>query len=96
MLFCNWCGAAAILLISTSTLNIASHISRMHKDSSLEHKHEAVFQHPSQEGRFENLSQPLNQPSTSLIEHDEELETGGLDDSVDEDLFLKNLSLCFT
>lgn len=69
----------------------ASHISRIHKNSSAEHV--AVFQHPSQEAQYENPSQPVSQPSTSHIEDDKQPETGELYDSVDEDLFLKNLSL---
>lgn len=57
--------------------------------------HEPVFPHPSEEAQFENLSQPVSQPSTSLFENDEQLETGELDDSVDEDLFLKNLPMFY-
>lgn len=46
----------------------ASHISRIHKNSSAEHRHEVVFQHTSQEAQFENPSQSVSQPSTSLTE----------------------------
>ena len=71
----------------------ASHSSRIHKNSSAEHV--AVFQHLSQEVQSENPSQPVSQPSTSHIEDDEQPETRELYDCVDENLFLKNLSLFY-
>lgn len=70
----------------------ASHMSRTHKNSTAEHINEAIFT---------NASQPLSQPSTSQIENDEqpendeEPESDELFDSVDEELFLKNLSLFY-
>lgn len=63
----------------------ASHISRTHKNDQPEHLHDAVLANPSQ----------LEcQPCTSLDES-EEPEPGEIFESVDEDLFLKNLTLFY-
>ena len=72
----------------------ASHISRTHKKSLAGEIREVVFPHPAQETQFETPSQPVSPPSTSLSEYEGHTDTE-LDDVVDEDLFLKNLSLFY-
>lgn len=44
----------------------------------VEQMREVVFQHPSQKTQFENLSQPVSQPSTSHNENEEQSETSEL------------------
>lgn len=73
----------------------ASHISRVHKNSSAAHLHEVVYKQPTREAQIDNPSQPISRPSTSIIEDDERLETGEMYDSVDEELFLKNLFMIY-